>query len=909
MNRPDLTHDEAILSSSRFLAMSGFWEFVGAVAVLALSTALAWVWRRTRAHRPAGTAGEAPAGDRPVVAGYNAPNSVPPERPIEYRSVSAHFEATAHARADQVALRTASETLTYRDLLSGMHRWTTVVQRDPVSPDSGSPDSASPAVLVSASMDADTVSLILGMFAAGTTVVTLDPATPSNRANTISAILEGHGYDVARIDPRTDSPGAGSVGAAPGLDDVTSIQFTSGSTGVPKAVLHTNGLWLADAQLLNDRFGLADGRKVALCMPISFAGGLNVLIGSLLGGAEIIGIDPREHTPREAFARIANSGAEAITCTPAFVDVLHTAAQGAALPLVTRIVATGEAMHARHVRLARELAPNAVITNWVGSTETLAIASHDIPPDAPLPQGIIPVGIPAPHKKIEIGDDGAVSITSRYFGAGYLDPAATTASFVAYPDGSTTYAGGDIGRWDTHGNLVLSGRADSTVKIRGYLVEPAEIEVTLLSYDDVREAVVTSARSGPPTLTAYVAPSTTTRTPAVAELRTRLHRDLPPWMVPTHIVVLPALPRGDRGKIDRLALPQPSRPAFDPPRGPQEALVSRVWAEVLHVESIGRADSFYAMGGDSMSVTQMLVALKDSHGIALHPTDLASAPTVAEFADKIVTGGGAGARCLPGGQPLSLTTVPLRAVSPTTVGPPLFCFSGAGASALCFAPLAERVGSETAVYAFEPKGLQTRAVPDLSVRGAARRHLTDLRHIQPTGPYTLIGHSLGAHIALEVARLLEADGAEIDMVVMLDPWLSPKVAKEARQELPDVTVTLENRDAAGGMDLWWARQKQLPLAGLFFGGYERRTMAIEEIGMMTGYAHHPQPWAGRAQVVLSHLNHDDPRLWPRILTGDVDVRVVDCDHHSIVREPHVGTVVDMIRPARVDYALPGRATG
>jgi thioesterase domain-containing protein/acyl-CoA synthetase (AMP-forming)/AMP-acid ligase II/acyl carrier protein len=898
MNRSHLDPDEAILSSSRFLARTGFWELVVTATLVAMSTALAWLRPRRRARQTTAPADHSePAGAR-----LGEPNSVPPERPIAYRSVSAHFEATAHARPDQVALRTASETLTYRDLLAGMHRWATVGRRD----------SRAPAALVSASLDSGTVSLILGMFAARTTVVTLDPATPSNRADTISAILEKHGYDVARVDPRTDSaPGAAGVGNVPGLDDVTSIQFTSGSTGVPKAVLHTNGLWLADAQLLNDRFGLADGCKVALCMPISFAGGLNVLIGSLLGGAEVIGIDPREHTPREAFAHINSSGAQSITCTPAFVDVLHTAAQGAVLPQVTRIVATGEAMHARHVRLARELAPNAVITNWVGSTETLAIASHDIPPHAPLPHGIVPVGIPAPHKKIEIGDDGAVSITSRYFGVGYLDPAATTASFTEHPDGTTTYAGGDVGRWDPHGNLVLSGRADSTVKIRGYLVEPAEIEVTLLSYADIREAVVTSDRSGPPTLTAYVAPSTTTRTPAVAELRTRLHRDLPPWMVPTHIVVLPALPRGDRGKIDRMALPRPCRPAFDPPRGPQEALVSRVWAEVLHVESIGRADSFYAMGGDSMSVAQMLVALRESHGIALHPNDLASAPTVSEFADKIAKGGGTAGvtHSLPGGQELSLTTVPLRAVSPTTVGTPLFCFSGAGASALCFAPLAQRVGGETAVYAFEPKGLQKRAVPDLSVRGAARRHLTDLRHIQPTGPYTLIGHSLGAHIALEVARMLEEDGAEVEMLIMLDPWLSPKVAKEARNELPDVTVTLEHREAAGGMDLWWERQRQVPLAGLFFGGYERRTMAIEEVGMMTGYAHHPLPWAGRAQVVLSHLNRDDPRLWPRILTGDVDVRVVDCDHHSIVREPHVGTVVDMILRNEVDYSLPGSATG
>lgn len=803
-------------------------------------------------------------------------SEVPPERPIVHRSVPDHLEATARQRLEQVALHGTTGAVTYGDLLAAVHRWTT------------GRSSSTEAALVPASLDPATVALILGKFASRIPVVTVDPATPDNRTAVIASILGARGYDVEWVDPQSASPdGPGADGDGPGLDDVTSIQFTSGSTGTPKAVLHTHGLWLADAQLLNDRFGLADGRKVALCMPISFAGGLNVLIGSLLGGAEVIGVDPREHTGRQAFARIRSSGAEVITCTPAFIDVLHTAAQGATLPGITRIVATGEPIHARHIRLARELAPRAVVTNWVGSTETLAIASYDIGPQAPMPHGVIPVGIPSPHKRIDVRADGAVTITSRYLGGGYLDPDAASASFTENADGTTTYSGGDIGRWDPDGNLVLSGRADSTVKIRGYLVEPTEIEVTLLSYDDIREAVVMPDRGAPVTLTAYVAPTTTGRTPSIADLRTRLHRDLPPWMVPAHIVALPALPRGDRGKIDRNALPRPSRPSFDPPRGHDEKLVGRIWAEVLRVDTVGRGDSFYALGGDSMSVMQMLVAIREAHGISLQPTDLASAPTLAQFAAAVAGGGSPSARVL------NPTTVPLRALSPSTRGNPLFCFTGAGASALCFSPLAERVGPHTAVYAFEPKGLAQRAIPDFSIRRAARRHVSDLRRIQPTGPYTLVGHSLGAHIALEAARMLEGDGAVVDRVVMLDPWLPPQVAREARQERPDVAVTLHTK-AAADWDLWWARQKRIPFAGLFFGGYQRRMLAIEELGMMSVFFHRPQPWSGRVLLLLSHLNQDDPGLWPRILTGDVDVDVVDCDHHSIVREPHVAAVADRI---------------
>lgn len=223
----------------------------------------------------------------------------------------------------------------------------------------------------------------------------------------------------------------------------------------------------------------------------------------------------------------------------------------------------------------------------------------------------------------------------------------------------------------------------------------------------------------------------------------------------------------------------------------------------------------------------------------------------------------------------------------------LFCFTGAGASALCFVPLAQRVGADTAVYAFEPSGLNQGTLPDWSITRAVQRHLPDLRRIQPRGPYTLIGHSLGAHIALETARQLEAGGETVDLVVMLDPWLSPRVARE----VPGATVTLQT-DEANGFRTWWERQKTVPLAGLFFGDYNRKTRAVEEVGMIAGYRHRPQPWNGRALLILSHLNSDDPRLWPRILTGDVQSMVLDCDHHSMVRPPHIDAVVGALNASR-----------
>jgi acyl-coenzyme A synthetase/AMP-(fatty) acid ligase len=657
-----------------------------------LANTTSW-WRRVSGRQQSARStdtqsdrGAAPT--RATVTGQAAPLETPAERPIEFHSVTAQFATTALRRRDQVALRAATQTVTYGELLSAARALAVTEAAEATGAAATTTvGGAQPrAALIAAPLNPATVATILGLFATRTAVVALDPAVPANRARHIAEILRGHGYQVTEVEvPATMPWGAVDMSAATDemgspadLDDVTSIQFTSGSTGAPKAVLHPNGLWLCDAQLLNDRFGLDDGRRVALCMPISFAAGLNVLIGSLLGGAEIVAVDPREYSATDALDRIASSAAEVITCTPAFVDALHTAAQGGTLPNVQRIVTTGEPAHARHVRLARELAPHAIFTNWVGSTEVLGIASFDVAPSAPLPTGVIPVGTPVRHKQVDVGQDGTVSVTSRYLGLRYLDPAAAAGTFVDNPDGTRTYAGGDVGRWDESGNLVLSGRADSTVKIRGYLVEPAEIESTLLSYDDVREAAVTADTTGTPTLTAYIALTTTGRTPSMAELRTRLHRDLPPWMVPTHIVPLAALPRTDRGKIDRMALPKADRPAFEPPRGEGEVAIASLWADLLHVEAVGRSDGFYAMGGDSLTVAQMLSHINETHGIELNPSDLASAPTVAQFAERLA--GSGDQRAQPGGPRLSPTTVPLRAISSTTSGPPLMCFPGAGAA-------------------------------------------------------------------------------------------------------------------------------------------------------------------------------------------------------------------------------------
>ncbi|WP_369803734.1 alpha/beta fold hydrolase [Mycobacterium sp. NAZ190054] len=227
----------------------------------------------------------------------------------------------------------------------------------------------------------------------------------------------------------------------------------------------------------------------------------------------------------------------------------------------------------------------------------------------------------------------------------------------------------------------------------------------------------------------------------------------------------------------------------------------------------------------------------------------------------------------------------------------LFCFAGAGASALTFAPLADRLDPGTGVVAFQAQGLENRAFPDWTVGRAARRHLADLLRLQPQGPYRLIGHSLGAFIAVDVANRLRALGHDVESVTMLDPFLPPRTVRAARRHLPGVRSTLLEQTPADRSVLWRHRL-WLPLAGIVEGTPEQKIAALREVGVRVGRLHRPKPYAGRILLVLSTFNLDDDRVWARLLTGELTVERIHCDHDSVVRDPHVARVVDLIAATR-----------
>ena len=170
---------------------------------------------------------------------------------------------------------------------------------------------------------------------------------------------------------------------------------------------------------------------------------------------------------------------------------------------------------------------------------------------------------------------------------------------------------------------------------------------------------------------------------------------------------------------------------------------------------------------------------------------------------------------------------------------------------------------------------------------------------QHQAPTMLIGHSLGAFIAIDVANRLEAMGHDVELVAMLDPFLPTRTVRHARKTLPGVIASALLEEPAVSRGRLWRRRLLLPVAGLVENTPERKTHALREVGVRVGRLHRPRPYGGRTLLVLSSFNRDDERVWPLVLTGDLTVRRVNCDHDSVVRAPHVGRVVDLVAEARV----------
>ena len=582
--------------------------------------------------------------------------------------------------------------------------------------------------------------------------------------------------------------------------DPASIVFTSGSTGTPKGVVIPHRYYILHAVTCPER-GMTSDDRVGLVIPMSYAYGAIVFWRTLMMGASLFPYDPRELGVDSFASWTTEKGIEILDATPSLLRAVARATTGT-MDSLRVVESAGEPLFARDAAdISRWLPPECAFRNSIGSSETGAYAFYQIPPFGDGLKGIVPVGTGTPHKQITLCDHegntvprestGEVVVTSSFSAIGYWrQPELTDRRFTVTADGRTSYHSGDLGRWLPDGSLVHLGRSDDMVKIRGYLVEPAEVEAALLDTGLVLEAAAFGAidEDGRTMLCAYVVPIDGLRS-SNAAIRLALRERVPEYIVPRSLVAIPEMPRNENGKIDRARLKPTTQTDTNPmePRDDWERAVAQLWCSILGLESVGVDDDFFSLGGDSLAVLELIEAMAEDHDVTVHTSDLVECPTLDTFAKR--------AR-----KPVAARRGILVPLHNEGEGPPLFCFAGGGGFAGDFVLLARYLGLDRPVYGFQGRGFEGRGLPDWTARRWATRCLREIRRIQPSGPYYLAGHSFGGMLAWEAAQILKRAGEEVALLVIIDT-LSPSSTEFARQSSDRATPSSGLKKHSGGKAL------------------------------------------------------------------------------------------------------------
>jgi hypothetical protein len=322
---------------------------------------------------------------------------------------------------------------------------------------------------------------------------------------------------------------------------------------------------------------------------------------------------------------------------------------------VRYLMTGGEALSVRHVRLALAKLPQTRLVNGYGPTEaTTFTCCHPIPTVLPADLSSVPIGRPLANTRVYILDEqrqlvpmgsaGELYIGGDGLARGYWNhPELTAERFLPDPFSADAearmYRSGDLCRWLPDGNLEFLGRVDDQVKLRGFRVEPGEIETVLRGMRVRQCAVVAHREAGETQLVAYMVPHAAP--PSRDELRRFLAEHLPEYMVPAAFIALDALPLASSGKVDRAALPPPpprSLGDFAAPVTVEEAQIAAVWQSVLDHPRVGLDDNFFDLGGTSLALIQAHSRLLADLHLDLSVLDLFQHPTIRSLARRIVRG-------------------------------------------------------------------------------------------------------------------------------------------------------------------------------------------------------------------------------------------------------------------------------
>ncbi|HET7460810.1 MAG TPA: amino acid adenylation domain-containing protein [Longimicrobium sp.] len=597
-----------------------------------------------------------PGERRLVLEEWNRTARPLPARPCVHQLFEAWVERAPHAPA----LEWGGERLSYRELDRRAAALARRLARLGVRVESR--------VGILLERGVEMVVATLAVLKAGGCCVPVDPSYPAGRMALMLADsgarvllsrtglcteLDAGGAEIVRLDQAgegaEEAEDGGTLEGRAWPGSLAYLFYTSGSTGRPKGVMvgHAEVARLADG--LAACMPLGPGHRVAQASNASFDAAVFELWGALAHGATLVGVDREVLLSAHALGRaLREQGITHLYQTAALFDQ-HVRTQVDVYAPLTQLVFGAEAVGTESVRrMLREGRPQRVLheygpteaTVWCTLEEVREVDDHAV---------TVPIGRPVPNTRAWVlgpalrpqppGVAGELYVGGAGVVRGYLDrPALTAERFVPDPfspePGARMYRTGDRVRWLGDGRLEFLGRWDEQVKVRGFRIEPGEVESVLAAFPGVEGArvVVREPRPGDKRLVAYVA-----GTASAEGLRAHARRRLPEHMVPHAFVPVDRLPLTPNGKLDRAALPEPAweAPGDEAPRTPVQEVLAGIWAEVLGVERVGVGAGFFDLGGHSLLATRVAARVRQALGVELPVRALFEGPTVAELAERV----------------------------------------------------------------------------------------------------------------------------------------------------------------------------------------------------------------------------------------------------------------------------------
>ena len=833
-------------------------------------------------------------------------------------SIPSRFQLIAQRYSDHLAIKDGSRSLSYTELDVAANR----IANELLALNGEKQET----VGLLFGLSAEAIIAHLAVLKAGKVCVALDPDFPPERLKLIAShagitsILTGESnltiagllntQNLICTDSLSPSTSTEDPGQTIYPDDIASLVYTSGSTGIPKGVIHTHRSLMHRAWSDTCFHQLRSNDRQSALMSLAFGASFPNVMAALLNGAAVFPFDPRRRDFRQLLTWLRD---EEITVfhppVAAFRQLLKICSNTDRFPSCRIVVQGGEPLLAADANLFHQhFDDDCLLIHELASTEAQVISRYVVYPDMKDKGETEAVGFPDPDKELLLLDEndrevgtgriGELVVRSKYISPGYWCATPEQVSSLKESDDTVTFRTGDMVSRRVDNALIFHGRCDLVTKLRGYRIDLTEVEATVARCDQVSEAAVCVRQmsANQRQLVAYVVPAQPVNL-TVDGLRAELNPQLPDYMVPTRFVWLEELPRTAGGKIDRQALPHPenTRPMLsEQPQSPSSEVESRfmeIWCEVLGIESIGVNDSFFDLGGDSLSAVHLVEETETCIGRHVSMADLFQAPTIAGITKSITR------------DRSPINSVALGPRTPQNLRRlPLFCIFGLS----LYKELADEIGkdhrvigiyvpAEIEVLKGSNKGRWWRHVirgnPRFpSVEELAAQYVQQIKSVQPFGPYQLLGSSFGGVVAFEMARQLQASGDSVHFLALLDSyapgsrrpnslrgWLAEKYHRLA-ELLPKRAPTKNSSD-----EEWESYRGRI------------RSCAFRR--------YHPSPVATDAILVLAQQADQFPGFevnsqygWGSLVSGEMKVKKVPGDHLGILRRPNVTTLAESLIP-------------